>query len=268
MPDTTVNLPRTVWRRGELSEDSDPVVREAPVALVYNGISHAVMMATPADLADLALGFSLSERILDDPGQLLGLEVESRDQGYELAMEITSGPFEALKQRRRSLTGRTGCGLCGVESLAQAIAPPVKVEAELQLPAQAIQRAFAALATVQELRSLTGGVHGAAWCNNRGEIQLLREDVGRHNALDKLLGAVVSQGRDEAGFILLTSRLSYEMVAKAAACQIPVLTAVSAPTALAVAQATEAGMTLVGFVQHGRQVVYCGQHRIVEERDR
>mgnify|MGYP001811953327 FL=1 len=264
MPDTTISLPRTVWEKGQHRQDTDTVVQEAPAALVYNGISHAVMMATPADLADLALGFSLSERILDNPGQLLGLDIEQRDQGYELAMEITTEPFQRLKHRRRSLTGRTGCGLCGVESLEQAITAPQRVESNLQLPAAAIQKALDVLATVQALRALTGGVHGAAWCNAQGEIQLLREDVGRHNALDKLLGAMAAQGAGNAGFVLLTSRLSYEMVAKAAACHIPVLAAVSAPTALAVEQATQAGITLVGFVQRDRQVVYCGDQRIVQ----
>lgn len=264
MAETTVILPRTVMQEGELWRDTDPVVQEAPVALVYNGISHAVMMATPSDLADLALGFSLSERILQNPAQLIGVEIEQRDQGLELVMEITSAPFEQLKQRRRSLTGRTGCGLCGVESLAQAIVAPKTVEADVRLQPSAIQRALDALGAVQELRSLTGGVHGAAWCDSVGDIQLLREDVGRHNALDKLLGAMALRDCDTAGFVLLTSRLSYEMVAKAAACNIPLLAAVSAPTALAVEHARQAGISLVCFVQPGRQVLYCGEQRIME----
>lgn len=262
--ESTVRLPRTVWHQGEVQHDSDAVVQEAPVALVYNGISHAVMMATPADLADLALGFSLSEGILDSPGQLLGVEVEQRQQGLELAMDITAASFARLKQRRRSLNGRTGCGLCGVESLAQALLPPRRVEADVRLAPGALQRALEALAEVQELRALTGGVHGAAWCDTHGNIRLLREDVGRHNAMDKLLGAMAAQGCDRAGFVLLTSRLSYELVAKAAACNIAVLAAVSSPTALAVEQAREAGISLVGFVQPGRQVVYCGEQRIAE----
>lgn len=262
MPEATVSLPRTVWQQGKLSRDTDAVVQEAPVALVYNGISHAVMMATPADLADLALGFSLSERILRDPGQLIGLEVIEREQGLELVMEITAEPFAQLKRRRRSLTGRTGCGLCGVESLAQAIAAPEVIQADIRLEPRALQRALDGLGAVQQLRSLTGGVHGAAWCDSLGDIRLMREDVGRHNALDKLLGAMALQDCDRSGFVLLTSRLSYEMVAKAAACNIPVLAAVSAPTALAVEQARQAGISLVGFVQPGRQVVYCGEQRI------
>ena len=262
MPDTTISLPRTVWEKGQHRQDTDPVVQEAPAALVYNGISHAVMMATPADLADLALGFSLSERILDNPGQLLGLDIEQRDQGYELAMEITTEPFQRLKHRRRSLNGRTGCGLCGVESLEQAITAPQRVESNLQLPAAAIQKALDVLATVQALRALTGGVHGAAWCNAQGEIQLLREDVGRHNALDKLIGALTVNKVDAPGFVLVTSRASYEMVAKTAAANIPLLAAVSAPTSLAIEQAVASDLTLVGHLSADRHVVYAGAHRL------
>ena len=264
MPDASVELPRTVWRDGQYSEDCDRVVEEAPVALVYNGVSHAVMMATPTDLEDLALGFSLSEGIIDGPEQLLGLDLQDHAKGTEVAMEITAQPFARLKQRRRNLTGRTGCGLCGVESLDQAIAPPPRVETDVAIAPQAIQAAFHALARVQQLRAQTGGVHGAAWCSPAGEILLLREDVGRHNALDKLLGAMTQAAMDCSGFVLLSSRLSYEMVAKAASCNIPVVAAVSAPTALAVEQATQANMTLVGFVQRGRQVIYCGRERILE----
>lgn len=263
MAEGTVELPRQVWRNGGLASDSDAVVRETPVALVYNGISHVVMMATPVALADLALGFSLSEGILEDSAQLLGLELLPRDTGIEVAMEISAGAFAALKERRRNLAGRTGCGLCGVESLAQLLPPPRRLDSRLQVSHQAIQVALAALGRHQELKVATGGVHGAAWCLPTGEIALLREDVGRHNALDKLLGALaVSEPAD--GFILVTSRASYEMVAKAAACGCPVLVAVSAPTDLAVAYATEAGVTLVGFAQPGRQVVYSHSERIVE----
>lgn len=264
MSDTTFTLARKVWRQGSVSEDSDQVVQESPVALVYNGLSHAVMMATPVDLADLALGFSLSEGILCSPEQLLGIDVMARDKGLEVAMEITSEPFAALKQRRRNLTGRTGCGLCGVESLEQAVLPPRQVTAEIRLTHEAIQQSLKALAAAQILKSKTGGVHGAAWCDASGKILLVREDVGRHNALDKLLGAMITDEMGRDGFVLLTSRLSYEMVAKAAACNIPVVAAVSAPTALAVEQAQAAGITLVGFVQPGRQVIYSGEYRFHE----
>ncbi|KAA1194145.1 formate dehydrogenase accessory sulfurtransferase FdhD [Pseudohalioglobus sediminis] len=261
MPDGTVTLPRRVWCAGEGVEDSDDVVVESPVALVYNGVSHAVMMATPMDLEDLALGFSLSEGILRDSDQLLDLQVATREQGVEVAMQITGEPFAALKHRRRQLTGRSGCGLCGVESLEQAVYPPHSVSAEVQTTHEAIQAALDGLAATQELKRRTGGVHAAAWCSAQGDILLVREDVGRHNALDKLLGALALRASD-SGFILLTSRIGYEMVAKAAACNVALLAAVSAPTSLAVAQAQQAGMSLVGFVQRGRQVIYCGEHRV------
>ena len=266
MPDVTQVLSRKVWRQGQVSEDTDQVVQESPVALVYNGLSHAVMMATPAELADLALGFSLSEGILSSAEQLIGLDVVVRDNGIEVAMEITAEPFEKLKQRRRNLTGRTGCGLCGVESLEQAVLLPRRVSSDIRLSHEVIQRGLHSLSEAQELKAKTGGVHGAVWCDSTGAICLVREDVGRHNALDKLLGAMVTHKQDRLGFVLLTSRLSYEMVAKAAACNVAVLAAVSAPTALAVEQAESAGMTLVGFVQPGRQVVYSGEFRINEAK--
>ena len=264
MPETTHALPRKVWRQGCISEDTDQVVQESPVALVYNGLSHAVMMATPSELVDLALGFSLSEGILSRAEQLIGMDVVVRDQGIEVAMEITAEPFAALKQRRRNLTGRTGCGLCGVESLEQAILPPHRITSDVRLTHEVIQRGLHSLAQAQVLKAKTGGVHGAAWCDTSGDILLVREDVGRHNALDKLLGAMTAAEQGRRGFILLTSRLSYEMVAKAAACNVAVLAAVSAPTALAVTQAEAAGITLVGFVQPGRQVIYNGAFRIEE----
>lgn len=261
MTDDTVPVTRCTWHNGETVTDSDTVVVERPVALVYNGISHAVMMATPSDLGDLALGFSLSEGILQSSQQLLGLEIQHREQGIEVVMEITAQPFAALKQRRRNLTGRSGCGLCGVESLEQAIADPPRVTADVRFTHQALQRALQGLGLAQSLKRLTGGVHGAAWCCPGGDILAIREDVGRHNALDKLLGALA---REQAapGFILLTSRIGYEMVAKAAACNVAAVAAVSAPTSLALQQARSAGMTLVGFAQPGRQVVYCGEQRI------
>jgi len=256
---------RRSWQGGEVRADSDEIVAEMPVALVYNGISHVVMMATPADLEDLALGFSLSEGILQQPGQMLELECLEREQGVELAMTIAAGAFNALKQRRRNLAGRTGCGLCGVESLAQAIPAPQRVTRDCRLSHRALQAAVLGLGQRQSLKRLTGGVHGAAWCTLDGDIVLLREDVGRHNALDKLLGALQRGARQTDGFVLVTSRASYEMVAKVAACNIPLLAAVSAPTSLAVAQAMDAGITLVGFVQPGRHVIYANPHRLAEE---
>jgi len=264
MSTVTETVTRLTWQAGELLTDDDAVVMETPVALVYNGVSHVVMMATPADLEDLALGFSLSEGILRDPGQLLDCELHERSNGLELAMTITGEPFAALKQRRRNLTGRTGCGLCGLESLEQALPPPVKVTSDWCLSHRALQHSVDNLGQCQSLKRLTGGVHGAAWCSGNGEIELLREDVGRHNALDKLLGALQKTEHSTQGFALVTSRASYEMVAKAASCNVPILAAVSAPTSLALEQAQQSGVTLVGFVQPGRHVIYTHPHRIVQ----
>jgi FdhD protein len=258
----TDNVIRCAWVQGDLLVDRDAIVTEVPVALVYNGISHVVMMATPGDLEDLALGFSLSEGILERPEQLLDLEIHERSRGMELALTITSGAFAGLKQRRRNLVGRTGCGLCGVQSLEQAVPEPATVSSDCRLSHRALQAAFAQLDRRQALKRLSGGVHGAAWCSPGGAIELLREDVGRHNALDKLLGAMQGTAHSAGGFVLVTSRASYEMVAKAARCNVALLAAVSAPTSLAVQQAELAGMSLVGFVQSGRHVVYAHPARL------
>jgi len=261
----TEAVSRATWRGGVVTTDTDEVVVEMPVAMVYNGVSHVVTMATPCHLDDLALGFSLSEGILDSPAQLLDWEFHERDQGVELAMTITAGAFAGLKLRRRNLTGRTGCGLCGLESLEQAVPAPTSVGNGCTVSHAALQRALAALEGAQSLRRRTGGVHGAAWCSATGEIELLREDVGRHNALDKLLGALWRDGRPGEGFAMVTSRASYEMVAKAASCGIAILAAVSAPTSLAVRHARECGLTLAGYLQPGRQVIYTHPHRIAED---
>ncbi len=263
MPELTRQVDRTVWRSGELKTDVDRVVTETAVAFVYNGISHAVMMSTPSDLEDLALGFSLSESILASPDQLLGLDVVEQEQGIELAMEITAEPFAALKHRRRSLAGRSGCGLCGVESLQQLQLPVACVGQASSTTQLALQRALEQLGQSQPLKSLTGGVHAAAWCDPAGDLQFVREDVGRHNALDKLLGAL-ARGGDTNGFAVVTSRASYEMVAKAAACGVEILGAVSAPTNLAIDYAQQSGLTLLGFIQAGRQVLYTHPQRIRE----
>lgn len=263
MKGVTDNVIRCTWAEGDLLVDRDAIVTEVPVALVFNGISHVVMMATPGDLDDLALGFSLSEGILERPDQLLDLEVHERSQGIELAMTITAGAFAALKDRRRNLVGRTGCGLCGVQSLEEALPEPARVSSDVQLSHRALEAAVVQLGKRQTLKRTTGGVHAAAWCSPGGAVELLREDVGRHNALDKLLGAVQGTAHSAGGFVLVTSRASYEMVAKAARCNVAVLAAVSAPTSLAVCQAELAGICLVGFVQSGRHVVYTHPGRLL-----
>ena len=233
--------------------------------MVYNGISHVVMMATPQHLEDFALGFSLSEGILQSAGELYSIEQAEHQHGIELQMDISAERFAGLKAWRRNMTGRTGCGLCGAESLQQAIRPVPSVNNTVTLSNQAIQAAVAQLEAHQPLQALTGAVHGAAWCDLQGEILLLREDVGRHNALDKLIGAMHGAGIEgRQGFVLISSRASYEMVTKAASLQSEVLVSVSAATKLAIDMAEQAGITLVGFARPQRHVVYAGAYRIEE----
>lgn len=242
-----------------LEPAEDQVADEVAVALVYNGLSHVVMMATPDNLEDFALGFSLSEGIIERPQQVYGMDVVQHPLGLEVQIELATECFESLKHRRRNLAGRTGCGLCGAESLAQAIGTPQKVVPAPMPSAEAIEHALTQLRLHQQLQVSTGAVHGAALCDARGEVLLVREDVGRHNALDKLIGAIAdaeSALQQEDVFVLITSRASFEMVHKCAAANLGALVAVSAPTALAIEQANKAGMQLVGFARPGRHVIY------------
>ena len=251
------------WSGGGATDGIDQVAEEVPVALVYNGISHAVMLASPADLEDFALGFSLSEGILRDASDLYDLEVEQLGEGIQVDMRISAECFMRLKQRRRNLTGRTGCGLCGVETLEQAVRHPAPVAGGLQVSAETVHRAMAAMTQAQPLQRITGAVHAAAWATPDGSLQLVREDVGRHNALDKLLGAMATEGVDHAtGFIVITSRASYEIVQKAATRGISFVAAISAPTGLAVRIAEEAGVTLLGFTRGQGHVAYSHPARL------
>lgn len=235
----------------------DDVAEETPVALEYNGISHAVMLASPSDLENFALGFSLSEGILAHPRELYECEVEAGCEGYTVQMRIAGERFALLKGRRRNLLGRTGCGLCGAETLAGAIRQPAPVTATATFSARQLQAGMRAMQAQQHLQHRTGATHGAAWMNAQGEIVLVREDVGRHNALDKLIGAMAARGIvPEGGAALVTSRASYEMVQKCATVGIGFLAAVSAPTALAIRLAQQTGVNLVGFVREHGQVVY------------
>lgn len=234
----------------------DEIAVEVPVALVYNYISHAVMMATPEDLQDFALGFSLTEDIIADVDEVSHIHVRSGDNGVTVRMQIVDERFEALRERRRNMVGRTGCGLCGVESLKQAIRPiePVK---SVDVSDKAIQAALRNIHHKQPLQQITGATHAAAWCDLQGNILQVREDVGRHNALDKLIGAFKKTEMSiQDGFVFITSRASYEMVQKSASAGFGCLVAVSAPTSLAVEQAREVGMKLVGFARDGRHIVY------------
>jgi len=246
-------------RDGEAVAVDDMLVDEVPVALVYNGISHAVMMATPADLEEFALGFSLSEGIIEGPAQCYGIEVERSAAGLAVHLDIASGAFMTLKERRRSLAGRTGCGLCGVESLDQASRSLRRLAPATGFHAAGVRRALAGVKAGQQLTHLTGAAHAAAWCGMAGDIRIAREDVGRHNALDKVIGALAREGsRPADGFLLITSRVSYEMAQKAAMAGISALVGMSAPTLAAVDLAEGVGMTLLAFAR-GRDFV-CYTH--------
>lgn len=261
----SVRKPVLDWRSGAVKEVSDNIIRESAVALVYNGISHVVMMTTPTHLEDFALGFSLTEGILSSPDQLYDVEIQERRDGIEVSMEISSERFAVLKSARRNLTGRTGCGLCGAESLEQAIRRPEPVSTRQTFSHDGIEHAVRWLEENQPLQSITGAVHGAAWCDNQGNIDLVREDVGRHNALDKLCGALARRASGAGGsghFVLISSRASYEMVVKAACMGVEMLVAVSAPTQLAVELAAKLNITLVGFARPGRHMVYTCPSRL------
>ena len=241
--------------KGDLSKD-DWIAEEVAVALVYNGISHAVMMLTPQDIADFAIGFSLTEGIISSLKQLRSLELFESEQGIEVRMEIATEAFVNLKQRRRQLSGRTGCGICGLESLA-AVQPEVSRRNATAMPSYLlVEKAASKLRDAQHIQSQCGAVHAAALFDKDAELICIREDVGRHNALDKLLGAIQGNNFDQTAFILVSSRASFEMVSKAAKCGLSTLVAVSAPTKMAIELAKKANMNLLGFVRPQRQVVY------------
>jgi len=250
-------------RTGQAFEARDWVADEVPVALEFNGISHAVMLATPLDLEDFALGFSLGEGILRGRHELYGMEQEDGEEGITLHLSVASGAFARLKERRRTMAGRTGCGLCGTESLAQVARPLPVLTAGQLFTREAVTRAVDEMRALQVLQQATGAVHAAAWCAPDGQALLVREDVGRHNALDKLIGALAMQNRAaSAGFIAVSSRASFEMVQKAVLAGAPLLAAVSAATSLATATAQAAGLTLAGFVRGQDLVVYAHPERI------
>jgi len=237
---------------------------ETPVALSFNGVTHAVMLASPADLEDFATGFALSEGIVAATGEILDLEIVTQPDGIEIAMRLTARRFAALSERRRSLAGPTGCGLCGVDSLAQANRQPQSVDSDFTISEQAIRTGLRALPQAQALNERTGAAHAAAWIDAAGRLVALREDVGRHNALDKLIGALArTRNYFAAGAALLTSRCSVELVMKAASVGMPVLVAVSAPTARAVALAQDCNLTLVALARADSMLVFAGAQRLV-----
>lgn len=248
----------------------DTLAAEVPVALVFNGVSHAVMMATPQDLEAFALGFALSEGILDTAADCRGIEVRVVDAfdaglpegmpGIEVQLEVSTRSFERLKDRRRSLAGRTGCGVCGVESFAgldlapQRVPPRAWIE---RIDLTTVLRAFAAMPPRQVLNAEAGAIHAAAWATVDGELTDLMEDVGRHNALDKLLGKLARAGRlEEPGFVLMSSRGSHELVRKCARLGVAAMATISAPTAMGVRMAELSGLRFWGLCRAPRGVLY------------
>ncbi len=247
---------------------ADLVIEETPVALLYNGMPHAVMMATPCDLEDFALGFSLSEGIVENANEFELVDRVRGERGISLHVLIPHARFEALEMRRRNLAGRSGCGLCGVESLTEAVRPVSQVRSNARFEIDAIERGLRLLAQQQPLNSQSGGVHAAGYAYADGI--LVREDVGRHNALDKLIGALTRDSGAPAsaawlartGFLAITSRASYEIVHKAAAAGIAVIAAISAPTSLAIELANEANVSLIAFARGSAMNVYTHTWRV------
>jgi FdhD protein len=265
MPETgSAELPVERWVRGSTTHTTDRVAEEMPVALVYHGMPHVVMLATPANLEDFATGFTLSEGLVGHPSEIQSVEVERGEDAIDVRVGISAQRFSQMLERRRNLTGRTGCGLCGAETVEQAIRPAPPVGTGASLSVAELHAALIDIQAQQPINSLTGSVHAAAWIEPGRGITCVREDVGRHNALDKTIGALTRAGVDlTTGCMLITSRASYEMVQKSATVGISFVVAVSAPTALAIRVAQQSGVTLVGFARREQHVVYTHPERLI-----
>ncbi|MBA7752803.1 formate dehydrogenase accessory sulfurtransferase FdhD [Enterobacter sp. RHBSTW-01064] len=245
----------------------DFLAEEVPVALVYNGISHVVMMASPKDLELFAIGFSLSEGIIDHPQEIYGMDVVKACNGLEVQIELSSRRFMGLKERRRALAGRTGCGVCGVEQLNDIGKPVTPLPFTQTFNLANLDKALEHLNDVQPIGQLSGCTHAAAWVLPSGDIIGGHEDVGRHVALDKLLGRRARESDVwQQGAALVSSRASYEMVQKAAMCGVEILFAVSAATTLAVEVAERCNLTLVGFCKPGRATIYTHSQRLIVDQ--
>jgi FdhD protein len=253
------------WRRGVAGDTAieRPLADETPVGLLYDGCPHVVLMATPSDIEDLAVGFTLSERIAG-AGDITGVTVETLDEGLQVDVRLTAqGRKGRAAARSRSMEGRSSCGLCGVTRLAQAVRPLSALRDGPTISRAAIEAALDALEQQQALGRLTRAMHAAAFADAAGGLVRVREDVGRHNALDKLIGAAARDGLDAAdGFLVITSRCSYEMVEKAAVAGFALLVAISAPTALAIRKAEECGMTLVALARADGCTIFTRADRI------
>ncbi|MDU3462028.1 MAG: formate dehydrogenase accessory sulfurtransferase FdhD [Citrobacter sp.] len=257
----------TLWKREDLQHPQpDEVAEEVPVALVYNGISHVVMMASPKDLEHFAMGFSLSEGIIESSQDIYGMDVVPSCNGLEVQVELSSRRFMGLKERRRALAGRTGCGVCGVEQLNDIGKPVQPLPFTQTFNLAHLDNALRHLPDFQPVGQLTGCTHAAAWIQPSGHLAGGHEDVGRHVALDKLLGRRAIEGETWLqGAVLVSSRASYEMVQKSAMCGVEILFAVSAATTLAVEVAERCNLTLVGFCKPGRATIYTHPERLITE---
>lgn len=260
--EAVLRLPVRRWRAGSWLDTDDSIAAETPISLTYNSIPHVVMMATPRDLADMGVGFTVSEA-LADYSEIREVSVDSSSGEYELRLQLVGSRLGEMLQRRRNLTGRTGCGVCGAETIEDAIRRPPPVAEGGSTTRELLVQALRRLRELQPLGAMAGSLHAAAWVSWEGEVQLVREDVGRHNALDKVIGALVRSGVDTTtGYALITSRASFEMVQKAAAAGITFVAAVSAPTAMAIRLAEQTGLTLVGFARRHSHVVYANPERL------
>ncbi len=265
MREPTVAVPCSIWRHQGVTAGKRIIPEEAAVAFTYDGGSYAVMMATPQNLEDFALGFSFTEGVVSSPADIRQLDIIEEDAGIELRMWLAEPRATALSERRRHLAGPTGCGLCGIESLDEALRPPPRVRGDGTFTPAEIMRALDALAPRQELNRQTRAVHAAAFWRPDAGLVAVREDVGRHNALDKLAGALLRGGvPTHGGMVLLTSRVSVEMVQKTAIIGAPLIVAVSAPTALAVRTAETAGITLAAVARSDGFEMFTHPQRIKE----
>jgi len=259
----SIRLTTTTWRNGQAREDSRDLPEETPVALVYDASAEAVMMATPLDLEDFALGFSLTEGLITTPDDIARLDIVPGEKGIEARMWLKPERSQAMTARRRSRAGPTGCGLCGIDSLNDVVRLRGRIDTDLTLTAADVAAAIAALEQHQTLGRATRAVHAAGFWTPQHGCVAVREDVGRHNALDKLVGALARAGvGGAAGAIVLTSRVSIEMVQKAVALRSPVLIAVSAPTAMAVRVADECGLTIAAVARGDGFEVFTHSRRI------
>ena len=258
-----VRVPRILWRAGGFAQGERAVPEETAVAFTYNTASYAVMMATPQDLEDFAVGFSLTEGVISSPDEIESVEIVEEEIGIELRIWLKAPHAAEFLGRRRKMAGPTGCGLCGIESLTEAMRPPPKVEDNRVFTPDQILTASNSLSPLQVLNHETSAVHAAGFWQPAHGLVALREDVGRHNALDKLAGALAhEQVNAEQGIVLLTSRVSVEMVQKSAAIGAPIIVAVSAPTALAVRMAEASGMTLVAVARKDGFEVFTHPQRV------